>query len=274
MMKYLPLFFCLFSCENINIFMAKNNISKNFPNEFHITKIHTNSLEEQTAALNHGIKYAEADLRLNKEGILIGAHDNKMEGDCGFVAEQTLAELKKCKLNYNRNVSTLKDFLNQPFEQYYLDMKDTLSNDEQIIKKAVMSAVTDILNTGKRDSVVLMLYNTTDEVVKYIHENGVRAGMKGYPDTIEQTRHLVLKASENKFELVCVRASSLSPELIKDSAKLGIWHLSWFYLLETPEKIEQSELLVSNGLGGLITSDVNLARTKLAPLWKDIRSIE
>jgi hypothetical protein len=220
------------------------------PKRFYPTLFRTgNSLEGYRDAKKQGVRFAESDFRLTSEGVLISTHDVKIGGNCGRVGQKTLEQLKACRMENNNHVATLADFLALPLKGWFLDLKDTESKNEATQKKVIDAAVEEIEKAGLKDKVVLMIYRAPVASVDSIRVKRVRAGMKGYPKSPEQTLSMVDKAFENSFEMICVHICNITPEIIDVSAKKGIWHLAWD--LERNEK--QWRELAQAGLGGVIT---------------------
>ena len=79
---------------------------------------------------------------------------------------------------------------------------------------------------------------------------------------------LVKEAVANHFEMVCIKLKYLTPEIVRESARLGIWHLAW----ATGKSVSRWRELAQSGLGGVITEHKELAKTvagcfKPAPDW-------
>ena len=77
---------------------------------------------------------------------------------------------------------------------------------------------------------------------------------------------LVHQASALGLEMVCVKAAQLTPELVRDSMDLGVWHLPW--------SVDRGALphwtaLAEAGVGGLIVLHYAAARDLVAPHWVD-----
>jgi hypothetical protein len=68
---------------------------------------------------------------------------------------------------------------------------------------------------------------------------------------------LVKQAAANHFEMVCIQLIYLSPDIIQESARLGIWHLAW----DQSKSASRWRKLARVGLGGVITRHHELAKT-------------
>jgi hypothetical protein len=210
------------------------------------------------------VRFAESDFHLNAEGRLIATHGEQMGGSCGRVDEATTEQLRDCTLANGDRVATLADFLEVPLDEWFLDLKDTLSGNDSAVLRAINAAIAEVEHYGVQERAVLMTYRVSDAVVARVHEAGVRAGVKGYPAQDAAVMAMVEQAAAAQFELVCVEIDSLSERILQDSAKLGVWHLAW----DTSSRPELWRRLSRAGLGGVITPDVQCAERAAAPVWR------
>lgn len=231
-------------------------------------RVEGNSLEGMQGAYEQGIEHVEVDFQLSRDKRLVTGHDDHLNEDCGTISERTVAELRDCTNNNGLHVAALSDLLALPFERIYIDMKmSDVSN--QRAEEGVEAAIDAIVEADRADDVFLMLYRATPAIVRMIHDNGVRAGMKGYPGSVEGARELVDRAADNGFEMVCVNLDNLTPELVLYSAKRKVWHLSWH--LGGERSIAYFRLAAAIGIGGLINDEVRMVDEQVAPEWRDVR---
>ena len=225
-----------------------------------------NSLESFVWGAEQGIEFAESDFRLNAENILISAHDNEIGGDCGDITKNTLEELRECRLDGGFSVGTLGDLLAQPYDEVFIDLKNTRSKDNQEATAAVQSAIDAITIAGRKDDAVLMVYRTPDSILELLWEHDVRMGLKGYPGTGDEMIEMVDDVARLGFELVCVNIKWVTPEVIDYSADRGVWHLAW----DTGLSLETWKKRASVGLGGLINQHIDVVREQVEPLWSSL----
>lgn len=197
--------------------------------------------------------FAESDLHLTPHGAIIGGHDEELGGNCGLVHRSTPRTLEKCKLANGEHIATLGDFLRLPLAEWFLDLKTTQSEKDQEVVKAVQVAIDDIRAAGRKQGAVLMMYRAPPAAVDLVRQHGIRAGMKGYPETIEGTRRLVLEAKANGFEMVCVNISVIDKDLVVFAKGLGVWLLAWEGHDDSTTDWHE---LAEAGLGGLITDRI------------------
>ena len=226
------------------------------PQPFRVTKFRTgNSLTGYKAALKRGVRYAESDFILTADGVLVSTHDNRMGGTCGEASRMTMREIRNCRLEDNSQVATLKDFLEMPFEEHFIDLKNSALKKNRIVIRSVVAAVEEIRAQSKERQAVLMLYRIPKTAMKVIEKNNIRAGLKGYPESAKNTLAIVRKAAQKKAEMVCVNIKFITPEILKKSAQMGIWHLAW----DMGEDVERWKYLAKFGLGGIITRNIAAA---------------
>lgn len=224
-----------------------------------------NRLETYLKLESWKICFAESDFLMNSEGVLVSAHDDKLIGkNCGSVSKSSIKELQDCILKGGYHIATLSDFLDQPLTEWFIDLKDTLSGDDEKVFDSVSSAIKEIRRKGLQNRAVIMIYRAPDNVVELIHHNEIRAGFKGYPQDASGVKNLVLRSKQKKFELVSVRLSSLDTEIINFSSKLGVWILPWDLGLISPMWSEFAKA----GIGGIITRHVKLTQEVVEPLWE------
>ena len=128
--------------------------------------------------------FAESDFMLTADDHLVATHDAAMGGDCGDVNQQTLEGIRRCRLAGGLRVATLDDFLAVPLTEWYVDLKSNLiaATDAEILH-SVEVAVRSITRQGRERGAVLLVYQVTPAVVDVLRDNGIRAGLKGYPDS-------------------------------------------------------------------------------------------
>jgi hypothetical protein len=154
------------------------------------------------------------------------------------------------------------------FDAIYVDLKATGGSAERA-ERAVNSAIEAIKEHGREDDAFILSYMATPAIVEMIRENGIRAGLKGYPGSPEETGEMVDKAAEAGFETICVNLTHLTPDLIEKSARQGIWHLAWH--LGGEDDLNDFRSGAQAGIGGLITRHVDLVDREVAPAWRDVR---
>ncbi len=106
-----------------------------------------------------------------------------------------------------------------------------------------------------------MVYKLTAAASELIADNGVRAGMKGYPKTPESTQAIVDAAATNNFEMVCIRITNLDKAMLDYSHAHGAWHLGWELGERTPAQWRE---LTDQGLTGLLTTRSNIPAARKA----------
>ena len=225
-----------------------------------------NSLESFVWGAEQGIEFAESDFRLNAENVLISAHDNDIGGDCGDITKKTLQELRSCSLDGGFSVATLGDLLAQPYDEVFIDLKNTRSSSNAQVVSAVSSAIDAVINAGRQDDAVLMVYRAPNEVVDLKLQHDIRMGLKGYPTTDGQTREMLDDAARLGFELICVNIKWVTPQVIADSAARGVWHLAWDTGLAVDTWTERARA----GLGGLINQHIDVVREQVEPSWRPL----
>jgi len=250
-----------------------------FPSEFLLTSMrgtsHSPYLEGNTresiqAAVREGIRYLEVDVVLTRDDTLITAHQAYVKG-CGTINTMFASQALGCKLPGGLRLATLETILKQPFETLFLDLKDTREPDAERGRRAVERAARAVVTSQRQADVVLMLYDTPPESVKPIHADHLRAGIKGYPKSVEETERMVARAAELGFELVSVNTDYVTPELVAASTQKGVWHLPWS---TDPASVAHWRALAQAGAGGLIVLNYELAQTQVAPHWLDARKAE
>jgi hypothetical protein len=214
-----------------------------------IAERRVNSIEAQQSTPTC---FAEADFLLTADDQLVATHDPPMGGDCGDVGEQTIDGIRRCRLAGGTRVATLGDFLAVPLTEWYIDLK---SNQAAVtdaeIEHSVEVAVRAITDRGREQGAVLLVYQVTPAVVDLLHENGIRAGMKGYPDSRAAAEAMVRIARRHRFELVCIRIAYVDRQMLEYSRARGVRHLSWELGERTPA---QWRRLTDRGLWGLLTT--------------------
>ncbi len=111
-----------------------------------IAERRVNTIEAQQST---PVCFAESDFMFSKDGYLVAAHDALLGGNCGDVRQQTLAQLRQCRLAGGARVATLNDFLAVPLTEWYIDLKQNqlASTDEEILH-TVEVAVASIVEVG------------------------------------------------------------------------------------------------------------------------------
>ena len=223
-----------------------------------------NTLESILSGPNEIIRSVETDMRLNCEDILVAAHNNKVGGNCRNVRKKTIKQLKNCTLAKGYHVGTIYDLLSQPYDDIFIDLKNTDSSDEHIVVSALMSAADAVVSSGRQKDVVLMVYKIPPQLRTLIRKYNLRLGLKGYPRKRKQVKAMIKMAADNRMELICIKVEYISRRIIRKSAKQGIWVLGW----DTGKNINKWKKLASWGLGGLINKKLEMVRDEVAPLWK------
>jgi hypothetical protein len=230
-----------------------------------------NTLDGFEAALAQGVRFVEADFHLSLDRQLVASHDRDLGGSCGDVARRTLAELRSCRLAEGHRIATLGDLLSMPFEEIYVDLKETARADDAHVVATVQRAIAELEAAHRKDSAVLMLYRVTDEAARLIREHGVRAGTKGYPQNADQARALIDLAASHGMEMTCMSASVLTPELVTYAARRGVWQLPWDY--SRTSNVPHWQALARAGIGGLIVTNRRLVMEQVEPHWRDVRAL-
>jgi glycerophosphoryl diester phosphodiesterase len=218
-----------------------------------------NSVEAQQST---PMCFAESDFMLTADDQLVATHDPAMGGTCGEVGQQTLDGLRRCRLAGGSRVATLEDFLAVPLTEWYIDLKSNLlASDDAEILHSVAVAVHAITAQGRERGAVLFLYQVTPEALDLIRRNGVRAGMKGYPQSLAAARAMVDAAQANGFEAICIHITYVDRRMLTYSRARGVWHLTWELDERTPE---QWRRLTDEGLTGLLTTRAKFRRAQRA----------
>lgn len=204
------------------------------------------------AQMTTPVCFVESDFRFTGDGTLVGAHDDGLGGTCGSVSHSTLAQLRRCRLSDGSRVATLDDFLRVPLSEWYIDLKsNALAESDAAAMASVRAAVAAIKRTGRERGAILMLYKVTPEVALYVRQNGIRAAMKGYPDSRAAAEAMVDTAALYGFEMVCIRITWVDQQMLNYSNALGVWHLTWELGDKEPQEWKR---LADGGLKGLIVS--------------------
>ena len=250
-----------------------------FPKEFQATSmrgsatkpvfIDGNSIEALEAAHKQGIRFVEVDFWLTSDSVFLSSHDRGSKR-CGLVADLTAKRAKACALEGNRHMATLEELLALPFDGIFLDLKDTKSKDDDRVATVVQGAANAVRKAGREKDVVLMVYRAPAAAVGLVRERGLRAGMKGYPESPADTDALGDQAARHGFEMVCVNAKHVTPEVIRRAARRGVWHLPWS--IES-SKVGDWQELVAAGAGGFISHHYDLMVAEVAGHWKDARRL-
>jgi len=206
--------------------------------------------------------FAESDFMLTADDHLVATHDAAMGGDCGDVNQQTLEGIRRCRLAGGLRVATLDDFLAVPLTEWYVDLKSNLiaTTDAEILH-SVEVAVRSITRQGRERGAVLLVYQVTPAVVDVLRDNGIRAGLKGYPDSRRSAKAMVRAARRHGFELVCIRISFVDKRMLAYSRARGVRQLSWELGERTPR---QWARLADRGLWGLLTTRGKIPRAQRA----------
>lgn len=245
-----------------------------FPSEFQLTSMRGtafsppvagNTIEALRATYSQGVRYAEIDLILTRDRRLITAHEAPLE-PCGVVSRLTESQVRGCRVKGGLHVATLAQALAVPFEGIFLDLKDTKVAGERA-QQAVSEAISVVGAHPETQRAVLMVYRADDELVRPIREAGLRAGLKGYPESVDETRDYVDRAAAKGLEMLCVNSERVTPELIEYSARKGVWHLPWS---TKPTQAKNWAELAKAGAGGLIVLHYHIALTKVAPYWQGL----
>jgi glycerophosphoryl diester phosphodiesterase len=235
----------------------------------HAPYLEGNTLDSIQTAAREGIGYIEVDLVLTRDGALVTAHQSYVKG-CGTINTMLLNQVLGCRLPGGLRLATLEAVLALPFKGVFLDLKDTRDADETRSQRAVARAAAAVVERHRTREAVLMLYETPAASVQPIVRNHLRAGVKGYPKSIEQTREMAARAAQLGFEMLSVNTDYVTPELLADSARQGVWHLPWS---TDPASAAHWRALAEAGAGGLIVLHYDLARKDIAPHWVDARTL-
>jgi glycerophosphoryl diester phosphodiesterase len=228
-----------------------------------------NSLDGFEAAFEQGIKFVEADFMQSKDGALIAAHHDSLSGDCGRISRQTLEELRDCRLSGDRRVGALEDLLGFGFEAIYIDLKASSERSSDELFDVVEAAVDVIEDADRADSAVLMVYDVDEAVAELLDERGIRAGLKGYPGGSDGVPEMLETAASYDLEMMCINASNLTPELVHEAARLGIWQLPWDHARRS--NIPHWQDLIESGIGGLIVDTDSIVPETSIGRWRDVR---
>lgn len=215
-----------------------------------------NSLDGIRRAHRDGVKAVEVDFRLAADGKLVASHNAELSGPCGTVTGSTSVELRGCRLRRGYRIATLDQLLAMPFDEIYLDLKDTAHASGA---KAVEQAIRDVKKADRFDDVVFMVYDASREIVSQLHDAEARGGLKGYPTNVEETLRMNRAAQSARLELVCVNLSYVTERVIADAAGRGVWHLAW----GGEPDLATLQRLASRGLGGLITTQYGIVAREI-----------
>ena len=251
---------------------------EHFPTEFQLTSMRAtphhpyidgNTLHAVRGALAEGIDYIEFDLVLTRDGELVTAHQPYVE-DCGTISKLGLDQVRGCRVKGSLKLAELGEILSLSFKGFFLDLKDTKQDDAERAQAAVERAAEAVVAARKQKQAVLMLYQTPADAVHVVKDKGLRAGIKGYPESEADTRQMVERAARASFEMVSVNVDYVNQEIIEASAALGVWHLPWS---TDPARADHWRELAQAGVGGLIVLHLELAEKSVAPHWVDVRSL-
>jgi hypothetical protein len=215
-----------------------------------------NTLDGLRRAYRDGVKAVEVDFRIAADGKLVAAHNARLSGTCGAVAGSTSVELRGCRLVRGYRIATLDQLLAIPFEEIYLDLKDTAHTSGT---RAVEAAIREVAAAERFDDVVFMVYDASPEISSKLRAAKARGGYKGYPTTTEETLEMNRVAAEAGLELVCVNLPYVTERVIADAARRGVWHLAW----KGEPDLATLDHLASKGLGGLITKQYALVAREI-----------
>lgn len=257
---------------------ASNSGPGRFPPKFRVTAVRGqaarlplsgNSLDGFRAAMAEDVSAVEADFRLDADGDLVAAHDDALSGSCGSVRRSTTADLRRCRLIHGYRIATLGQLLALPFEEIYVDLKDTAARgadtrtSERVVS-AVERAIDDVHAARRTSSVVIMVYESAPAIAALRKATGVRAGLKGHPETTTEAFRMNRVAAQRGFELVCIEIEQATVGVIADAARRGIWHLPW---AGVDTKLAALRTLAANGVGGVITTRYDEIAGYVAPVW-------
>jgi len=234
----------------------------------HAPYLEGNTREALQAAARAGIRYVEVDLVLTRDGSLVTAHQAYVKG-CGTLSRMLESQVLGCKLQGGLSVARLQTLLALPFSGIFLDLKDTREPDADRARRAVEEAARAVVSSKRSRDTVLMLYDTPPASVKPVALHQLRAGIKGYPKSVEETESMVARAAELGFEMVSVNTDYVTPELVLRSTAQGVWHLPWS---TDPASAAHWRALAAAGAGGLIVLNYELAQKQVAPNWVDARA--
>ncbi len=236
----------------------------------HAPYLEGNTKEAIQAAVREGIRYLEVDFVLTRDDSLVTAHQSYVKG-CGNLNTMLESQALGCRLHGGLRLATLEKVLALPFKGLFLDLKDTREPDPARARRAMERAARAVLASQRTRDVVLMLYETPPDTVEALLAQGLRAGIKGYPKSIEDTERMVARAAELGLEMVSVNTEYVTPALLAQSTRKGIWHLPWS---TDPARAGHWRALAAAGAGGLIALNYELATKQVAPHWVDARKLE
>lgn len=228
-----------------------------------------NTRDAIQAAVRGGIRYIEVDFVLTRDETLVTAHQAYVKG-CGNLDTMLASHALGCRVHGGLRLGTLEHVLALPFKGLFVDLKDTRAPDPARARRAVERAAQAVVASQRTRDVVLMLYETPPESVKPVLDQGLRAGIKGYPNSVEETERMVARAAELGFEMVSVNTKYVTPELLAASTRRGVWHLPWS---TDPSSAGHWRKLAQNGAGGLIALHYELASKQVVPHWVDPRRL-
>lgn len=234
----------------------------------HTPYLEGNTRDALEAAAREGIRYVEVDFVLTRDDALVTAHQAYVKG-CGPLNTMLVNQVLGCKLPGGLRLATLETLLKLPFKGVFLDLKDTRDPDPARAQRAVERAASAVVQSQRSADVVLMLYDTPPDSVKPIREHRLRAGIKGYPKSVDETARMVDRAAELGFEMVSVNTEYVTPELVATSTQKGVWHLPWS---TDPADADHWRALAAAGAGGLIALHFELAQKQVVPHWVDART--
>ena len=225
-----------------------------------------NSHESLQLASQEGVRFVEVDFQLTADDVLVSSHEKDIDG-CGTVMTLPSEVVRKCVLPGGRHVATLEELLKLPFEAIYLDLKDGRYRDVDRAHRAATIAGEAVAAAGRQKQVVLMMYHFPERTLRLIRRLGLRGGGKGYPKSEEEAEQLVKRTARAGLEMVCMNAEFVSPALVRESAKAGIWHLPWS---TDADSIEHWKQLAAAGAGGIVVLGYRLAKEQVAPEWSPV----
>lgn len=171
----------------------------------------------------------EVDMMLDRNGVLVGAHDP--------------AQLDLVQDDSSPDPLTLPQLLSLPFERVFLDMKDTLpeaaspdgpSDGERLkhAERAVAIAFDAAAASGRLADVYVMAYRVSDEMVALARERGAQLMLEGYPKNDAESLEIVRTAARYGIRQVCLPLARLTDPVLEASRRDGVAHIPYTFFQE------------------------------------------
>jgi hypothetical protein len=220
---------------------------------------------EHIGELAKYFRNVEVDLMLDRGGVLVGAHD--------------LEKLAHVHDGTQSNPLTLPTLLSMPFENVFLDMKDTLferspgvgppsAEAAEHAERAVSLAFEAIAASGRSENVFVMAYWISDAMVAQSRARGARLMLQGYPQNDSESIEIVHTASRYGLSHVCIPLGRLTDPVLEESRRAGISHIPYTFFEEDWNKATYRRLFEEH-LAGLILPPGSEQRRFVALLQED-----